>query len=504
MNLDKRSCHKGVVLRLPKGWGVNNLWLFLSVISFIFLFAGCRQETEKQTVPVRHTQVTIEGEKFYINGSPTYEGVTWTTSYGGEYPVEGLLMNARLVQGVFDDLNENTRGQWTYPDTKEWDPNRNTGEFIRAMASWRDHGLLAFTLNLQGGCPYGYCSGFPWDNSAYNPDGSLRDAFMQRAERILDRADELGMVVILGLFYFGEDQTLRDEEAVRQAVRNAVHWVLEKGYTNVVVEINNECSVRAYDHDILKCDRVHELIYSAKQLQVDGRSLYVSTSLAGGHVPTDNIVEASDFILIHGNGVQNHARITEISKEVRRKSVYRPMPLVNNEDDIPWRNPDQGWGETGNNFVTSVKSHTGWGYFDFRLPDERHEYNQGFQSIPVNWQISSQRKRDFFRLLADITGSEGTPFIDLDFSGAIGERITVHMAGGPADIKVERFELIVNNNVVAERDKLVGAFKRDDFGQDMLNGEQWIKARLTYTRGGKQVIIESPYYQNPWWPYGGR
>ena len=32
--------------------------------------------------------------------------------------------------------------------------------------------------------------------------------------RIVDKADQLGMVVILGLFYFGQDQRLRDEAAV--------------------------------------------------------------------------------------------------------------------------------------------------------------------------------------------------------------------------------------------------------------------------------------------------
>ena len=32
--------------------------------------------------------------------------------------------------------------------------------------------------------------------------------------RIVDRADELGMVVILGYFYFGQDQRLTNEAAV--------------------------------------------------------------------------------------------------------------------------------------------------------------------------------------------------------------------------------------------------------------------------------------------------
>ena len=133
--------------------------------------------------------------------------------------IEGLLMNLRAVQGIFDDLNPETRGKWAYPDTGKWDPERNTREFLAAMPEWRKHGLLAFTVNLQGGSPEGYSKGQPWENTAIDPDGNLRPAYMQRLARILDRADELGMVAIVGYFYFGQDQRVKDEAAVKRAVR---------------------------------------------------------------------------------------------------------------------------------------------------------------------------------------------------------------------------------------------------------------------------------------------
>ncbi len=476
---------------------------YVHIVSVLLLISSVLPtlgQSIEPSSPSKKTTVSIEGEKFLINGKPTYEGRVWKTSYGEEYPIEGLLMNSRMVQGVFDDLNPLTRAQWAYPDTEKWDPDRNTDEFVQAMASWRANGLLGFTLNLQGGCPYGYCSGFPWDNSAFNPDGSLRDPFMQRAARILDRADELGMVVILGLFYFGEDGTLQDEKAVKKAVADATRWVLLRGYTHVLIEINNECTGGAYDHAILKCDRVHELIALAKGIEVDGRSLYVSTSLAGGWVPTDNIVEVSDFVLIHGNGVQEPDRIVEISEEIRKKEVYTPKPLVNNEDDIPWRNPDQGWDESGNNFVASVKSYTGWGFFDFRRPEENYEFNQGYQGVPVNWQISSDRKRDFFELLAKITGHVGTPAIDLIFSEKIGESIEVKIDGGPESIEVSKFEWIVNHQTFSTLTEVPASLKLDE---KLLESDHWIKARLTYNWEGKEIVVESPYYHNPWWPYGG-
>lgn len=472
--------------------------LYILLISSGFNTFSINGLSESLKDPERATEVTIVGEQFYINGSPVYEGRTWTTGYGGEYSVEGLLMNARLVQGIFDDLNPETRGQWVYPDTGEWDPDRNTEEFIRAMSVWREYGLISFTLNLQGGCPYGYCRNQPWDNSAFLYNGSLRQSFMNRLERILDKADELGMVVILGYFYFGQDENLTDEKAVITAVENATHWILEKGYKNVIVEINNECSVRAYDHDILKCDRVHELIETAKMIEHNGRSLYVSTSLAGGGVPPANIVAVSDYVLLHGNGVRNPERMAEMIRQVREMDAYRPMPIVNNEDDQPWRVDEQGWDESGNNFVVSVTNYTSWGYFDFRLQNEHNLYNVGFQSIPANWQISSDRKREFFQLLAKITGSPGLPEVQLEWGSEPGDAVLqiVDMRPGA---EVKKVEWIINNEVITTNDSKSYELKIDI----MPEGEHWIKARATIFTGARNIEVESAYFKNPWWPYGG-
>src|SRR4029453_4903034 len=181
------------------------------------------------------TTVSIRGGDFLINGRPTFDGRRWRG-----YRIEGLLPKARMGQGIFDDLNPETRARWAYPDTGRWDAERNTREFVAAMASWRARGLLAFTINLQGGSPEGYSKEQPWHNSAFDADGALRPAYVARLEHVLDEADRLSMAVILGLFYFGQDQRLADERAVLKAVDDTVAWVLEKGYGNVLIEINNE------------------------------------------------------------------------------------------------------------------------------------------------------------------------------------------------------------------------------------------------------------------------
>ncbi len=340
----------------------------------------------------RQTEVKIVGEKFHINGKTTYENRTWRG-----HEIEGLLMNSRMVQGIFDDLNPETRHNWEYPDTEKWDSDRNTNEFVANMETWRNHGLLSFTLNLQGGSPFGYSQDQPWYNSAFFENGDLRSEYMDRVEKILDRADELGMVPILGLFYFGQDERLKDEKAVINAVDSVMDWLLGKGYKNVLIEINNECNIR-YDHEILKPGRVHELIERAKKKQKNGYGLYVSTSYGGGFVPLPNVVKSADYLLLHGNGVSDPNRIVGMVEETRKVEGYSPKPILFNEDDHFDFEKDR------NNFVAAVSAYASWGYFDFRKKDE--EFEVGYQSVPVDWGINSERKKGFFDLLKEIVGKD--------------------------------------------------------------------------------------------------
>ncbi|HEV7348554.1 hypothetical protein [Telluribacter sp.] len=335
------------------------------------------------------TIVEIKGNQFYINGQPTYPNRYWNG-----HKIEGLLMNSRMVQGIFDDQNPETRSLFVYPDTRLWDADRNTNEFVNAMEEWYRHGLLAFTLNLQGGSPTGY-GNKGWVNSAFDAKGNLRFDYFTRLDKILQRADELGMVVILGLFYFGQDEILEDEKAVVNAVDRATDWLLRKGYRHVLIEINNECNVR-YDHAILQPERVHELIEWVQQKEEKGYRLLVSTSYGGGTLPRPNVVSAADFILLHGNGIKEPERITRLVEQTRQVEGYRNQPIVFNEDD------HFDFDQPVNNFVNAVKAYASWGYFDYRKEGEG--FHEGYQSIPADWGINSDRKRGFFTLLREITG----------------------------------------------------------------------------------------------------
>ena len=330
------------------------------------------------------TEIEIRGDAFHSNGEITYPGV----SFGGRR-IEGLLLNTRMVQGIFDDLNPETRHLWAYPDTGEWDANRNTDEFIAAMPDWRAHGIGAFTINLQGGSPYGYSKDQPWINSAIAPDGALREDYMARLQRILEKADELGFAVIVGLYYFGQEKNMDGEAAIIAGVENAADWLLEGGHRHVLMEINNESNIH-YQQPLLMPDGVHELIARAQSRTKDGRRLLVGTSYGGGFVPLSNVVTVSDFLLLHGNHVEEPDRIREMVRQTRAVEGYTPKPILFNEDD------HFGFDQPDNNFLAALDEYCSWGLFDYRLEGE--DANHGYQSVPVNWGISSPRKRAFFEL----------------------------------------------------------------------------------------------------------
>ena len=346
--------------------------------------------------PSRKTHVRIVGEDFHINGQPTYAGRKWRG-----HRVEGLLLNSRMVQATYDDLNPETATRWAYADTGKWDAERNVREFIAAMPEWKRHGLLAVTVNFQGGSPEGYSKKQTWESGAFTDDGALRPEFAGRMKRVLDAADELGMVVIVGYFYFGQSPRLAGDEAAVRATDAATQWLLDGGWRNVLVEINNESNPN-YQPPTLRPDRVSELIERVRRTKASaGHTLLTGTSFGGRVVPSANAIAASDFALIHGNGAKEPAQITELIRKTRTVPTFKPMPILINEDD------HENFDQPESNYSVAIAEHVSWGWFDYRRKGEAME--EGYQSPPVNWGISSARKRAFFSFTAEIAGAGKTP-----------------------------------------------------------------------------------------------
>lgn len=337
---------------------------------------------------MNNTVVSIHGDAFHINGRPTYVGRT----YNG-HKVEGLLLNSRMVQATYHDENPDTQPWWRYPDGRDFDADANTDAFIAMLPQWKAAGLIAFTINLQGGSPRGYSKEQPWRNSAFTPAGELKPAYMARVAKVLDAADRHSMAVILGYFYFGQTKHFEGEASIVRAADQATDWLLARGDRHVLVEIANECNHWLYP-PALQPPRAHELIRRVKHRS--GGRLLVSTSFLGKAVPSDDVAAVADYLLIHGNGQHTPAGFREQIRATRQLSGYRGQPVVCNEDDhFAFDQPE-------NNFLTAVSEYCSWGYFDYRIGDEG--FVEGYQSVPTDWTTSSDRKRGFFKLLSEITG----------------------------------------------------------------------------------------------------
>ena len=284
---------------------------------------------------------------------------------------------------------------WAYPDTGKWDAERNTREFLAAMPEWRRHGLLAFTLNLQGGSPQGYSKDQPWHNSAFTADGALRPDYMDRLERILDRADELGMVVILGLFYFGQDERLKDEAAVKRGRRQRRRLGARPGLPQRADRGQQRVQrpLRPRDPQARPRPRADRARQGAHARTAGGCSSAPATAAARSRARTSSA--PSDFLLLHGNGVSEPEPIAEMVRQTRAGARLpadadpvqrgRPLRLRPADEQLRW---------------PRVGEYASWGYFD---PGES-DYRDGYQCPPVNWGINTARKRAFFARVREITG----------------------------------------------------------------------------------------------------
>jgi hypothetical protein len=249
----------------------------------------------------QRTHVSIIGDRWYLNGKVTYPGA----------PSEGLLMNVRMVNAVFEDRNR--------PD---FDPEANTDRFIAKIPDYAAHGVRAFTICLQGGMP-GYEGAV---NSAFNPDGSLRDSYLKRVQRVIEACDRHSVVVILGCYYQRQDTILTDATAIRAGVVNVVRWLTEIGNRNVVLEIANEYGHHGFDHPIFKePEGQAELIRLAKETAPE---LLVSTSGGGSGTLHDEVRNASDFLLPH----YNNTPVEEIPQRIEALKKHG-VPIVCNEDE---------------------------------------------------------------------------------------------------------------------------------------------------------------------------
>ena len=247
------------------------------------------------------THVRLAEGRWQINGRPTNLGT----------PAEGLLMNVRMVNAVFEDRDRPT-----------FDAEANTDRFIAKIPDYAASGVNAFTLCLQGGMP-GYEGAV---NSAFNPDGSLRSSYLRRMRRAIAACDRSGVAVILGCYYQRQSGVLRDEDAIRAGLVNVAQWIRSCGFHNVLLEVANEYPHPGFVHRIIREPKGQASLIRLAKATAPGL-LVTASGYGDGHVDPE-VAGACDFLTPHWNGV----RVEAIPARIAELKRYR-KPIVVNEDD---------------------------------------------------------------------------------------------------------------------------------------------------------------------------
>lgn len=363
------------------------------------------------------TEISICGRAFHIDGRPTYPGRTFEG-----HKIEGLLFNVRAVQATFDDANPETRKWWAYPDTGVWDPERNVEEFCAALPAWKAHGILGFSINFQGGGPMYVREIYQeYDNNGFTLQGEIKPAYADRISRVLKRADELGMVAIVGFFYWVILRRMQDEAAMWRAADEAAAFLEGTGCRNVLVEVANEIDVvvKRTEIDLFRQERQAEMI---EKLRSAHPGLLYSTSYNVRNVKPGEgkspypLIEAVDYVLLHGNKSRPDTLEAGLQAvEIIPAFSANPKPIVINEDapavpqlDAAWRNYTS-WGYYDQGFAGQAESGNPYARYEDRVrwKDGPIEDLSGFQTVPVNWGINTPFKCDFFNRVAEVTGSPG-------------------------------------------------------------------------------------------------
>jgi hypothetical protein len=328
------------------------------------------------------TAISIRQMSFLINGKPTYSEIENSNT-----EAHGLLMNARFIQGIFDDkANRQRYARW---GQGEFDPMQHTENLIAALPQWHAHGLRAFTVGFQGGGPCFTMNNNDIANNPFGADGTRLDGdYAARMDRLIRGADAVGMAVIVSYFYGAQMRFLKDGKAVREAVVTASNFLKDGGYTNVLVEVANEMNIGAFERHPI----IHEpqgMAYLIDLARSESGGLAVGCSGGGGYRNRE-VAEASDVILIHGNGCTRQ-RYYGMIEEVKGWGLERP--IVCNEDS-----PAIG------QLQVALHTQTSWGYYN----------NATKQEPPADWSITQGEDTFFAHRMAQGIGIEVEPLVAED------------------------------------------------------------------------------------------
>ncbi|HTE30288.1 MAG TPA: hypothetical protein VK666_07935 [Chryseolinea sp.] len=372
----------------------------------------------------KNTQVTIRGDRFYFNNEIINKGA----------PAEGLLMNVRMVNAVFEDKSANPASKMNF------DPISNTNRFLGKLPEYVSSGVNAFTISLQGGSP-GYERAV---NSAFNSDGSLREEYLQRVEKVISACARNHSAVILSCFYQRQHSNysaLNGKDCIFKAVENTAKWLVAKKFTNVLLEVTNEYGHNGFrnwpDGDWLITEAAQvELMRLAKRT---APSLLVSTSSMGDGTFNNVLAQEGDFLLIHFN----NSSIDQYQSAIDRLKKYG-KPIICNEDDKVGR-------EGAAALATSIFYGCGGGYMNLKHNQTYPFAFDGVSDDTAVYRMFRNLTTAGFRI--DTPTLRNVPSIKITSPGdgqlfSVNKSIVVRLSHQPMDSVPFRIKILANNQVV--------------------------------------------------------
>lgn len=324
----------------------------------------------KRVSSMGQTNLTIKGRDFYINGKPVYDEIE------GHSSSKGLLMNARFIQGIFDDKSDRERYNRFH---KLFDADGNTDDFIAALPEWYEYGLRAVTVGVQGGMPVFTIDVHTIDNNPFSPDGMTFDeAYAKRLDKIIQAADALGMVVIVNILYWAQALRLKNDDALVSALKSVASFLKKGNYTNIIIDVANEYNIDMWkDLKIIQDPKSMKVLIDLVREESGG--MLVGSS-GGGGLADQEVVDASDVVLVHGNGLTRGEYYDFI---LRVQDMAPSKPILCNEDS-----------PCISRLEVAHSTHTSWGHYD----------NFTKQEPPCDWRITKGQDFFFARRMATTLG----------------------------------------------------------------------------------------------------
>ncbi|MCY4595834.1 MAG: hypothetical protein OXC19_13695 [Bryobacterales bacterium] len=304
-------------------------------------------------------------DRFYVRGGPTS---SWGLTYGGgsfKRNVRGSLALVRVPHAIFDD-------EWLRE--RQFDPDRNTDRLIEQLDLYRRHGVGGLVVSLQGGDPgysaeaNGVTRGRSADLgegagalvSAYEPDGSLKPAWLDRLDRLIGATNSRGMVVCLVLFQQDQDEALESPEAILAAARNVARHLIERDARNVIIDLADAWDEPQgrWDHRRFVPRYVEHLIRTVREeFQDSDFTPPIGASSGSGMLYPLSLAQLCDVVLLQGDG---RSAADKLARSRQFKRYERPVLMVSDRNGVQAKRSELE--AEGSIAEAYIRGASGWSY----------------------------------------------------------------------------------------------------------------------------------------------